>query len=281
MSTTSLWIRRLLQRLQASGLVRSTLHGLVRLFNLVKQCYAWARSRQDMRPRGGEGGACQGRRLSGEASSARGEGPMSIIYTSKEPATLSASNYLEQARNSMFLSPEDSRPASRPASRPTSAHYQKESDEDDVYPISVQTASSSQPSRSGSRLSINSHQYQTQASVYGDHLAPSSRPSSRASVRVSNRLSAYITAEDSHRRRGRSKSRARSPGRTPASSRPRPGSVVSIHGEKASLRSRSNAALPAGSPPQAVPHLPANRPRRKQKMYPVVQTHRYDRGTKL
>ncbi|KAI0717330.1 hypothetical protein C8Q72DRAFT_891558 [Fomitopsis betulina] len=160
----------------------------------------------------------------------------------------------------MFLSPGD--PGSRPASRPTSAHYQKDSDDDDQYPISVQTASSSRPSQNGSQLSLGSHQQRARASVYGDHLAPSSRASSRASVRVSNRLSTYVTPEDSHRRRGRSRSRARSPVRNPANSRPRPESAISIH-DKASLRSRTNAAPPAGSPP-APYHL-----------------SQYDRGTKL
>lgn len=280
MSTTLLWFRQLLRRLLSSGLVRHTVHGLVQLWRFLKYCYAWIRPRQDARPRGG-GSSCGGPRLSGEASS-RGEGSTRIIYASKEPAALAAGNYLEQAREqaraSMFLSPGD--PGSRPASRPTSAHYQKDSDDDDQYPISVQTASSSRPSQNGSQLSLGSHQQRARASVYGDHLAPSSRASSRASVRVSNRLSTYVTPEDSHRRRGRSRSRARSPVRNPANSRPRPESAISIH-DKASLRSRTNAAPPAGSPPAPLPPFPVNRSRRKQRLYPVMQTHRYDRGTKL
>lgn len=277
MPPTLLWFRQLIRRLFSSGLVRHTVHGLVQLWRFLKHCYAWTQPRQNVRPRGGGGSSC---RLS-EDSRSRGEDSTSIIYASKEPAALAAGSYLEQARHTMYLSPED-RPGSRPTSRPTSAHYQKDSDEDDPYPISVQTASSSPRTRNSSHISLGSHQHPPRASVYGDHLAPSSRPSSRASVRVTNRLSTYITPEDSHRRRGRSRTRARSPGgRTPASSRPRPDSVVSLHGEKASLRSRSNAAFPAGSPPAPVPPLPVNRPRRKQKVYPVMQTHRYDRGTKL
>ena len=276
MSITSLWFRRLLRRLWSSGLVRHTVHGLVQLFNLIKYCYAWSQSRRGTRPKGGEGSSGRGQRLAWEGL--RGEDTVNITFASKEPAALAAGSYLEPTPNPMYLSPGDSRPGSRPASRPTSAHYQKDSDEDDPYPISVQTASSSTPSRCVSQLS---HQQRARASVYGDHLAPSSRPSSRASVRATNRLSTYVTPEDSHRRRGRSKSRARSLGRTPASSRPRPDSVVSIFREKASLRSRSNAALPVGSPSQVVAPLPVNRLRRKQKMYPIMATHRYDRGTKL
>ncbi|KZT69939.1 hypothetical protein DAEQUDRAFT_725919 [Daedalea quercina L-15889] len=209
-----------------------------------------------------------------------GEGDSSVVYASKEPASLAA-DHLEEARTSMYLRPGDSRPGSRPGSRPTSALYhrsQNESGDREQFSISVQTASNSQGSHNGSQASFSSQQRRPRASVYGDHLAaPSSRPSSRASARIPNRNSRYITPEDSHQRRGRSKSRARSLGRTPASSRARPGSVTSLYGEKASVYSHTNAALPAG-PPQHV--LPAH-PRRRQKMYPTLQTHRYDRGTKL
>ncbi|KAH9836352.1 uncharacterized protein C8Q71DRAFT_762021 [Rhodofomes roseus] len=270
MSTVLQWIRGLLRQLLSSKLVRLSLHGLMRLWFFLKGCYA--RVYRDMPPgRDGEGGG--GQRLSFDTRS--GE---SVVYASREPTTYPA-GYLEQARHSMYLSADGSRPNSRPGSRPTSAvypHSQRDSEEDNQYPISVQTAS--QQSLNGSQVSFTSQPHRPRASIYGDHLAaPTSRPSSRASVRATDhRLSRMVTAADAHHRRGRSRSRAPEQKRTPASSRARPDSVVSVHGDRASVYSRSNRASPV-RPPQ----LPGTRLRRSQKMYPALATHRYDKGIKL
>ncbi|KAH9922511.1 uncharacterized protein B0H18DRAFT_1017938 [Fomitopsis serialis] len=266
------WIRTLLRLLLSSRLVRHSAHGLLRLWHFLKDCYT--RTTQDGRSDFGGEGSCRGRRLTLDGR--LGESEPSVVYASREPVSFPA-GYLEQARNSMYLSAEGSRPNSRPASRPSSAlfhHSQKGSEEDITYPISVQTAS--QPSRNSSQVSFESHQYRPRASIYSEHLAaPSSRPSSRASVRATDhRLSGIVTVADAHRRRGRSRSRARSQVRAPAGSHPRPESVLSVHGDKASVHSRSNVASPA-RPSQ---HLPNTHPRRSQKIYPTLQTRRYEKG---
>lgn len=223
--------------------------------------------------RGGRGGTAPGGLGSQEMVDERTwkeEGDFSVIYSSVEPVShLGVSNHVPP-ENLLTV-------ANNTPSRPVSVAYSRTSDS--PYSIDVQTASQSSlnlsVSASGGRFYGNS--------IYDgtgqDHLrAPSSRPSSRSSVRSGNRrLAREVYKPTSSRAISRSRSQGRSPAPTPHMS-PRASVLsVSFH-EKSASNSRVNLAIPSGHVPDP---LQIQRPRREQRLYPILQTGRYDRASVL
>ncbi|KAH9836357.1 uncharacterized protein C8Q71DRAFT_79605 [Rhodofomes roseus] len=210
----------------------------------------------------------QSRRKRGDGSSEQGalasdggcmstNSPSMVVHASSEPATYPS------LRNEHALS--SSHPPSHNAiSRlPRTPHWDPDAESlgsdrgSGPYSFTVETAS---------QESVVSCQ---RTSADGDHLSITmSRPSSRVSMRTRHdRLSRHITPSDSRRQPSRAREKSRSPRQTPAASPSHSTASLTLQSNASSV-DQHNVALPAGE---------SMRPRRCQKMYPVVQTARYDR----